>query len=139
MSTAAHPVPVTTVVVRRERLVAGDLPTAISEFVHDIIRTGAYLPRELPPKAMQINQIGFYVGQVNNGGHAQFEHNSGEVFQISVANALNGLKAMGAEAQHQILTEVVAWAAANSRVARDRRTKPFTSTNVFMRQRMRCR
>ncbi len=46
---------------------------------------------------MQVHHIGYYVGQVSNGGHKQFIWNSGEAFQTITAGALDGLKAMGAE------------------------------------------
>ena len=126
MSGTAHAVGVATVVVRRKRVDTDDLPTAISEFVHDVIRVGAYLPHELPPKAMLVHHIGYYVGQVSNGGHAQFIGNSGETFQTVAAGALNGLKAMGAKGQHQVLAEMVAWTAANSEEVREARAKALS-------------
>jgi hypothetical protein len=42
----AHAVQVATVVVRLKRLTTDDLPTAISEFVQNVIWAGAYLPHE---------------------------------------------------------------------------------------------
>ena len=121
MSGTAQAVQVATVVVRLKDLTNDDLPAAISQFVLNVTRAGAYLPHELPPKATQVHHLGYYVGQVSNGGHAQFLHNSNSLgaFQTVAAGALAALKAMGAEKQHQVLAAMVAWAAANSEASRE--------------------
>ena len=62
---------------------------------------------------MQAYHADYYLAQVNNGGHSQFIGNSGELLRTITADALAGLEAMGAKAQHQILFEMAAWAAAN--------------------------
>jgi len=123
MSEAAHAVRVGTVVVRRGSINTGELPLAIGEFVQDAIRVGGYMPLELPPKVMQVHLLGYYVGQVNNGGHGQFMHNCGKAFQRIVADVLDGLKEIGAERQHQNLTEFVAWAAEGGEETRELREK----------------
>ena len=122
MSQTVTPVNIKTVVVRREWADV-ELQTGISEFVHAVIQAGAFVPRELPPKVMQIHLIGYYTGQVNNGGHAQFMHNCGKAFPITVADVLVGLKLIGAERQHQVLSEFAAWAARNADEAREIRAK----------------
>jgi hypothetical protein len=107
------------VVVRRNAVTNDDLPAAISQFVHDITWAGGYLPDQLPPKVMHVHHLGYYVGQVCNGGHAQFFHNCGETFQTVAAGALAALKAMGAEKQHQALAAMAAWAETSSEESRE--------------------
>jgi hypothetical protein len=49
-----------------------------------------------------------------NGGHSQFIGNTGAaMLPMTSADALAGLKAMGASVQHQILQEMMAWVEAN--------------------------
>ena len=111
----------TTVIVRRTAVEAASKPDegyhlteAIVSYVNDMQQVGVYAARELPAKAMQAYHADYYLAEVNNGGHSQFIHNSGEALWPTVsADALAGLAAMGAAAQHKILTEAVAWVAAN--------------------------
>ncbi|MEJ2125481.1 MAG: DUF4375 domain-containing protein [Alphaproteobacteria bacterium] len=110
MSGTAHAIWGTTVVIRRSWVQNDGLPVAISEFVGDVIHAGGYLPHELPPKLMQVHHVGFYIGQINNGGHSQFISNCGEDFYAISADVQDGLKAMDALAQHQILIEMIALA-----------------------------
>nr|WP_249815198.1 MULTISPECIES: DUF4375 domain-containing protein [unclassified Bradyrhizobium] len=59
---------------------------------------------------MQAYHADYYLAQVNNGGHSQFIGNTGvEMLPTTSGDALAGLKAMGASAQHQILQEMIAW------------------------------
>ena len=110
----------TTVVVRRQALdgakqpdKAYDLVYAIVEYVNHVQREGVFHARELPAVAIQAYHADFYLAQVNNGGHSQFIGNAGANLPTTSADALAGLKAMGADAQHQILSEMVAWLNAN--------------------------
>jgi hypothetical protein len=89
------------------------LSAAIGDYVNDVQQAGVFARHEMPAKAMQAYHADYYLSQVNNGGHSQFIGNSGELLRTITADALAGLEAMGAGAQHQILTEMAAWAAAN--------------------------
>ncbi len=89
------------------------LSAAIVDYVNDVQQAGVFARHEMPAKAMQAYHADYYLSQVNNGGHSQFIGNSGELLRTITADALVGLEAMGAGAQHQILTEMAAWAAAN--------------------------
>lgn len=63
---------------------------------------------------MQAYHADFYLAQVNNGGHSQFIGNTGvAMLPTTSGDALAGLKAMGASAQHQILQEMMDWVQAN--------------------------
>ncbi|WP_375310561.1 DUF4375 domain-containing protein [Bradyrhizobium sp. A5] len=107
----------TTVVVPREALEAASDPEkayyltgAVVDYVNQIQRAGVYAGRELPAVAMQAYHADLYLAQVNNGGHSQFIRNTGvAMLPTTSGDALAGLKAMGASAQHQILQEMIAW------------------------------
>ncbi|WP_407189958.1 DUF4375 domain-containing protein [Bradyrhizobium centrosematis] len=63
---------------------------------------------------MQAYHADYYLAQVDNGGHSQFIGNTGaEMLPTTSGDALAGLKAMGASAQHQILQEMMAWVEAH--------------------------
>jgi hypothetical protein len=110
-----------TVVVKRDALDAardsknaGYLTGAVVEFVNEIQRIGVYSGRELPAVAMQAYHADYYLAQVYNGGHSQFIRNTGiKMLPTTSGDALAGLKAMGASAQHQILQEMIAWVEAH--------------------------
>src|SRR5262249_51011548 len=114
----------TTVVVRRAALdrakqpgKAYDLVYAVVEYVNHLQREGVYHAREMPAPALQAYHADYYLAQVNNGGHSQFIANTGANLLTTSADALAGLKAMGADAQHRILGEMIAWAKANPQEA----------------------
>jgi hypothetical protein len=108
-----------TVVVSRDALEAAQKPEkadfltgAVVDYVNEIQRVGVYTGRELPAVAMQAYHADYYLAQVNNGGHSQFIGNTGvAMLPTTSGDALAGLKAMGASAQHQILQEMMAWVA----------------------------
>ncbi|MDA9498273.1 DMP19 family protein [Bradyrhizobium sp. CCBAU 11357] len=110
-----------TVVVKRDALDAARdsknaeyLTGAVVEFVNEIQRVGVYSGRELPAVAMQAYHADYYLAQVYNGGHSQFIRNTGiKMLPTTSGDALAGLKAMGASAQHQILQEMIAWVEAH--------------------------
>jgi hypothetical protein len=107
----------TTVVVPRESLEAALNPEkaeyltgALVDYVNQIQRLGIYTGSELPAVAMQAYHADFYLAQVYNGGHSQFIRNTGvAMLPTTSGDALAGLEAMGASAQHQILQEMIAW------------------------------
>jgi hypothetical protein len=110
----------TTVIVPRKWVDAAGTPdgdyhmsAAIVDYVNDVQQAGVFARHEMPAKAMQAYHADYYLAQVNNGGHSQFIGNSGELLRTITADALAGLEAMGAKAQHQILIEMAAWAATN--------------------------
>lgn len=111
----------TTVVVPRNALEAAREPDkaeyltcAVVDYVNEIQRIGIYMGDELPAAAMQAYHADYYLAQVINGGHRQFIGNTGaEMLPTTSGDALAGLKAMGASAQHQILLEMMAWVEAN--------------------------
>lgn len=110
-----------TVVVTREALKAARDPEkgyyltdAVVDYVNQLQRIGVYTRRELPAVAMQVYHADYYLAQVKNGGHSQFIGNTGvESLPTTAGDALAGLKAMGAGAQHQILQEMMAWVQAH--------------------------
>jgi hypothetical protein len=90
------------------------LTGAVVDYVNAIQRAGVYTRRELPAVAMQAYHADYYLAQVNNGGHSQFVGNTGlEMLPTTSDDALAGLKAMGANAQHQTLQEMIAWVEAH--------------------------
>lgn len=106
-----------TVVVPREDLEAARDPEkaeyltcAVVDYVNRIQDAGVYTRRELPAVVMQAYHADYYLAQVYNGGHSQFIGNTGmEMLPTTSGDALAGLKAMGANAQYQILQEMIAW------------------------------
>ena len=112
----------TTVVVSLDALEAAQAPEkadylteAVVYYVNEIQRVGVYKGRELPAVAMQAYHADYYLAQVNNGGHSQFIGNTGvAMLPTTSGDALAGLKAMGAAAQHQILQEMMDWVKANT-------------------------
>jgi hypothetical protein len=52
-----------------------ELPMFISYCVHHALDTGMYLREELPREALIASTLGDYLGEVDNGGHAQFVGN----------------------------------------------------------------
>lgn len=111
----------TTVVVPRSALEAAREPKkaeyltcAVVDYVNQIQRAGVYMGDELPAVAMQAYHSDYYLARVMNGGHSQFIGNTGAAqLPITAGDAVAGLKAMGAGAQHQILLEMMAWVEAN--------------------------
>lgn len=111
----------TTVVVPRNALEAARDPNkveyltgAVVDYVNQIQRAGVYMGDELPAVAMQVYHSDYYLAQVMNGGHSQFIGNTGAaMLPTTSGDALAGLEAMGASAQHQILLEMMAWVEAN--------------------------
>jgi Domain of unknown function (DUF4375) len=109
-----------TVVVRREDRDAANQPgqghmlvSAVVDFMNEIQSSGVYARHELPAALVQAYHADYYLAQVNNGGHSQFIHNTGTMLPTTGADALAGLAAMGARAQHQTLAEMMAWVEAN--------------------------
>lgn len=110
-----------TVVVSRDAVEAAHKPEeahylvdAVVDYVNAILHVGVYTRRELPIAAIQAYHADLYLAQINNGGHSQFISNIGaEMLPTTSEDALAGLKAMGAVAQHQILQEMMAWVEAN--------------------------
>jgi Domain of unknown function (DUF4375) len=110
----------TTVVVRRAAYDAASQPdkayllaAAVVDYVNDLMRAGVYTRHEMPAAAVQAFQADFYLAQVNNGGHSQFIRNAGSTLPTACTDALAGLEAMGAQAQHRILADMMAWMKAN--------------------------
>jgi len=108
-----------TVVIPRDAIEGAQEPDkavmqAVVGYVNDIQRSGVYPRHEMPAAAMQTYHAVYYLAQVNNGGHGQFIRNTGiAMLPTTSGDALAGLKAMGALAQHQILVEMLAWVKAN--------------------------
>ncbi|MHA3980714.1 DMP19 family protein [Halovulum sp. GXIMD14794] len=91
LTSKSIPVPDRTVAAGAE---VADLPKAAIEFVERMIGEGGYLPEDLLPEALQISAADVYVGEVNNGGHAQFAHNS-RLDPALIERAIAGLKGGG--------------------------------------------
>jgi Domain of unknown function (DUF4375) len=110
----------TTVIVRRPAYDAASQPdkaylltAAVVDYVNDLMSAGVYTRHEVPAGAMQAYHADYYLAQVNNGGHSQFIRNAGALLPTTSADALAGLEAMGAQAQHRILADMMAWVKAN--------------------------
>jgi hypothetical protein len=108
-----------TIVIPRDAIEGAQEPDkavtqAVIGYVNDIQRSGVYPRHEMPAVAMQAYHTEYYLAQVNQGGHSRFIRNTGIAMLPTMAgDALAGLKAMGALAQHQILVEMLAWVKAN--------------------------
>jgi hypothetical protein len=90
------------------------LTGAVADFVNGIQDLGVYARHEIPAVAMHAYNADYYLAQVNNGGHSQFIRNTGvALLPSTTVDALAGLEAMGAQAQRQILAEMIAWLEAN--------------------------
>ncbi|KIU44128.1 MULTISPECIES: DUF4375 domain-containing protein [Bradyrhizobium] len=94
-----------------------DAPRAIVEFTNHIRTACQYADHELPPEILGIYCADYYLAQVNNGGHSQFVHNSGQSLSTNIQYALPGLKAIGAEEQYRTLAELNDWIIANPEAA----------------------
>src|SRR5262249_17433604 len=110
----------TTVIVQREPLIAARqrgeghrLVSALVCYVNDIQRKGVYARHEMLAKLMQAYHAHYYLAQVNNGGHSQFIRNAGAQLEPACADALAGLKSMGARGQRRTLKKMMAWMKAN--------------------------
>ena len=81
-----------------------DLAAAVVRFVTDMLAEGQYLRDELPREAFIAHHLDYYVGQVNNGGHAQFAGNSGWRAEVN-ADIRDGLALIGEQAAAAIFAE----------------------------------
>jgi hypothetical protein len=86
---------------------------AVVNFVNAMIEEGLYTRFEIHPKAVQAFHADYYLAQVNNGGHSQFIHNSGNNLDFAVADARTALAAIDAPIQAAILDEFAGWLAQN--------------------------
>jgi len=82
---------------------------AVVNYVNSQIEDGVFRDTELPVKAMQTYHADYYLAQVNNGGHSQFIHNSLQFAEKTWRNADDGLVAMGATTQAELLKEMIVW------------------------------
>ncbi|MEM8793634.1 MAG: DUF4375 domain-containing protein [Pseudomonadota bacterium] len=87
--------------------------SAVVDYVNAMIEHGLYSVDEIPQKAMHAYHADYYLAQVNNGGHSQFIHNSGNAAEVTWRNAARGLESMGAYGHFQILAKMLAWVEAN--------------------------
>lgn len=93
----------------------------VVDFVNEMLARGAYRVDEIPARAIQAYWADYYLAQVVNGGHSQFMGNSrssGTDPEFIQNSALADLRAMGAAGHCETLTEMIAWAEANSSEAR---------------------
>ncbi|MFW2545296.1 DMP19 family protein [Primorskyibacter sp. 2E107] len=72
------------------------LVLAVVRFTNHMTGEGRYKRTELPPAALQAFHCDYYLAQVNNGGHAQFVHNTLALIEDTFEDVVTGLKAMGA-------------------------------------------
>ena len=74
-----------------------DTVQAVVNYVNAAQAKAFLRPQELPPLALQVYEVDRYLAQVNNGGHAQYEHNCHRHFDMSLPAVEAGLRAMGAK------------------------------------------
>jgi hypothetical protein len=78
-------------------------------FCNEMMNKGFFALSELPQKAVQAYYADYYLAQVNNGGHSQFVGNAGGRALRFMEHALEGLRAMGADAHFALLEQAFAW------------------------------
>jgi hypothetical protein len=88
----------------------GPLIRAVVDFVNRMVGESCFEFDELPESAMQAYHVDYYLGQVNNGGHSQFVHNS-HLNADTLGNIERGLEAMGADNFLRIFRSMTTWAA----------------------------
>jgi Domain of unknown function (DUF4375) len=113
-STATLRVP--QLVVTAESLQDGASPYTFAHDVHKYVTVALlhahYRPEEIPEEGLWIYFASYYIGQVPNGGHSQYLHNSSrKIAQRELA--LRGLQLIGARNAEVCLKEMLKWAAAN--------------------------
>jgi len=82
---------------------------AIVKYVNALTREGLYNRLEIPGGAIQAYHADYCLAQVNNGGHAQFIHNSGENLKHSLLDVPAALSAMQATAHQAIFARFKDW------------------------------
>jgi hypothetical protein len=66
----------------------------VVEIVNRLLFDGGFTRAELPPELLMGYSVDYYLAQVNNGGHAQFGHNS-RLVEGTLSDIRQGLVAMG--------------------------------------------
>lgn len=89
-----------------------DLAAGVVTFVNDMLGEGQYLRDEIPREAFIAYHLDYYVGQVNNGGHAQFAGNSGWKAEAN-ADIRDGLALIGEHEAAAIFADFERFAEAN--------------------------
>jgi hypothetical protein len=106
-------VPRSAVEAARDPATANRLATALVRFVNAMTGEGLYTRDELLLKATQAFHADYYLAQVNNGGHAQFIHNSMSNVDFALADVLAATAALQTEPYTSIGARLAAWAGAN--------------------------
>lgn len=89
-----------------------DLPMHVAMFVnHALSWTAMYAREELPHEALLAAHLSDYVGEVNNGGHAQFVGNTAWDPDMR-ADIKEGLATLGLDEAARIFADLEAFAAA---------------------------
>ncbi|MBW8639263.1 DMP19 family protein [Hoeflea sp. WL0058] len=84
----------------------------VFDFVHAMIWDGYYESNQINPKAVALYHVEKYYGEVMNGGHSQFIHNTAAAGH-SWNDALEALQAMGASKHEDILRRMISWVEEN--------------------------
>lgn len=120
--------PATVVVTRRSDLeeAAADrescaLTDAVVNFINTMLDDGHYRPEKLLTKAVQAYCADFYRDVVATNGHAVFIGRCGELSGYFWPHALDGLRAMDADAHATALEGMIAWAHENPQALVGRR------------------
>jgi hypothetical protein len=88
-----------------------DLPMYVSMFVSHALRSAMYRHDELPREALLASHVFDYMGEVNNGGHAQFVGNTGWDPDFR-ADVREGLAVLGLDEAARIFADLEAFAKA---------------------------
>jgi hypothetical protein len=106
----------TTVIVPRSAFEAArdpqqahNLVQAVAKFVHTMMGQGLYTRDELLPKATHAFLAGYYLSQVNHGGHREFIHNNFVNIDLSLSDLRAALAAIGTEPYRSIAERLIAW------------------------------
>ncbi len=84
----------------------------VFDFVHAMIWDGYYETNQINPKAIDLYHVEKYYGEIMNGGHSQFIHNTAAA-EHSWNDALEALQAMGASKHEHILRRMMSWVEEN--------------------------
>jgi hypothetical protein len=93
----------------REPQQAHNLVQAVAKFVHTMMGQGLYTRDELLPKATHAFLAGYYLSQVNHGGHREFIHNNFVNIDLSLSDLRAALAAIGTEPYRSIAERLIAW------------------------------
>ncbi|SHH09284.1 protein of unknown function [Cognatiyoonia sediminum] len=89
------------------------LVDAMVNYVNFLTQQAQFNRFEISAEAIQAYHVDYYLAQVKNGGHAQFVGNSGANLAYTLADVIDGLKAMKAFDHLALAEKMSKWVAEN--------------------------